>query len=399
MNLKTVLTVCGSGSAALLASVGILTGASVVPVFADPLLRQTDLVSDVLPATINDPSLTNAWGISEGPSTPFWISDNGTGVTTLYSVPGAGSTAVSKVPLTVTIPSGSLATSAPTGQVFNGTASGFKLGNGSKAVFIFDSEDGIISAWNGGTNAEIEVNNSNSNPSLNAVYKGLAIDNTGGSLFATNFRSGFVEMYKSDGTSQFDLVGSFTDPTVPAGYAPFGAAVLDGKLYVTFALQDSAKHDDVAGLGNGFVDTFNLTGGSMQRLISGGLLDSPWGLALAPSSFGSLAGDLLVGNFGNGAINAYDPTTGAFEGTLDGLDGNPLAIDGLWGLTVGNNAGGGFSNVLYFTAGPMGESEGLFGSLSVPEPSTWAMMLIGFLGLGFVGYRKTRSAGMASSAA
>jgi uncharacterized protein (TIGR03118 family) len=206
-------------------------------------------------------------------------------------------------------------------------------------------------------------------------------------------------MYKSDGTSQFDLVGSFTDPTVPAGYAPFGAAVLDGKLYVTFALQDSAKHDDVAGLGNGFVDTFNLTGGSMQRLISGGLLDSPWGLALAPSSFGSLAGDLLVGNFGNGAINAYDPTTGAFEGTLDGLDGNPLAIDGLWGLTVGNNAGGGFSNVLYFTAGPMGESEGLFGSLSVPEPSTWAMMLIGFLGLGFVGYRKTRSAGMASSAA
>ena len=195
-------------------------------------------------------------------------------------------------------------------------------------------------------------------------------------------------MYKSTGpASQFDLVGTFTDPTVPTGYAPFGAAVLDGKLYVTFALQDSDKHDDVAGAGNGFVDTFDLSGGSMQRLISGGALDSPWGLAIAPSSFGSLAGDLLVGNFGDGAINAYK-TDGTFVGALDGLDGNPLAIDGLWGLMVGNDAGGGSSNVLYFTAGPMGESEGLFGSLSVPEPSTWAMMLIGFAVLGFAAFRQ-----------
>jgi uncharacterized protein (TIGR03118 family) len=391
MNLKTVLTVC-SGRAALLASAVTLSCASVAPVFADPLLRQTDLVSDVLSAAINDPSLTNAWGISEGPTTPFWISDNGTGVTTLYSVPGAGSTPVSKVPLTVTIPSGSLATSAPTGQVFNGTASGFNLKNGSKSLFIFDSEDGVISAWNGGlgTNAEIEVNNSNSDPTKNAVYKGLAIDNMGGALFATNFRSGMVEMYKSDSTSQFDLVASFTDPTLlSAGYAPFGAAVLNGKLYVTFALQDSTKHDDVAGAGNGFVDTFDLSGGSMQRLISNGALNSPWGLAIAPSSFGSLAGDLLVGNFGDGTINAYT-MDGTFVGALDGLDGSPLAIDGLWALMIGNNAGGGLSNVLYFTAGPGGESEGLFGSLSVPEPSTWAMMLIGFAALGFAGYRRTQ---------
>ena len=191
----------------------------------------------------------------------------------------------------MTIPSGSPATSAPTGQVFNGTAGGFNLQNGSKSLFIFGSEDGVISAWNGGlgTTAEIEVNNSNPNPSLNAVYKGLAIDNTGGALFATNFRSGMVEMYKSTGpASQFDLVGTFTDPTVPAGYAPFGAAVLDGKLYVTFALQDSDKHDDVAGLGNGFVDTFDLSGGSMQRLISNGLLELPVGPCARTRKFRNL---------------------------------------------------------------------------------------------------------------
>ena len=282
--------------------------------FRRPLLRQTDLVSDVLPAQIMDPDLTNAWGISEGPGTPFWVSDNGTGVATLYSVPGMGS-AVTKAPLTVTIPSGSAATAAPTGQAFNGTAE-FKLSNGSKALFIFDSEDGVISAWNPGlsTNAEIKVNNSNPDPTKNAVYKGLALDDTGGTLFATNFRSGMVEMYYSS----FHLITSFTDPTLPTGYAPFGARVLNGELYVTFALQDGAKHDDVAGLGNGFVDTFDLTGGSEKRLISNGLLNSPWGLEIAPPSFGSFAGDLLVGNFGNGEINAYNAITGAFEGTLDG---------------------------------------------------------------------------------
>jgi len=217
MNLKTALIVSRNAPLAFIAgAMGILAPA--VPVSADPLLRQTDLVSDVLPAQINDPSLTNAWGISEGPSTPFWISDNGTGVTTLYNVPGSPSGAVSKVPLTVTIPSGSLATSAPTGQVFNNTAGSFKLQDGStKSLFIFDSEDGVISAWAPtlGTSAEIEVSNSNPDPTKNAVYKGLAIDNSGGTLFATNFRSGMVEMYKSDSTSQFDLVGTFTDRLRP----------------------------------------------------------------------------------------------------------------------------------------------------------------------------------------
>ena len=148
--------------------------------------------------------------------------------------------------------------------------------------------------------------------------------------------------------------------------------------------------DDVPALGNGFVDIFNLDGTLDERLISGGALDSPWGLQIAPSSFGAFAGDLLVGNFGNGEINAYNATTGAFVGTLDGSNGDPLVIDGLWGLTIGNGSGAGSLNAIYFTAGPNGEGDGLFGVLTVPEPSTWAMMLIGFAGLGFMGYRASR---------
>jgi uncharacterized protein (TIGR03118 family) len=232
------------------------------------------------------------------------------------------------------------------------------------------------------------VDNGNTDSSKNAVYKGLAIDDAGGSLFATNFRFNQVEMYNSS----WGLVKTFTDPTLPPGYAPFGIRELNGELFVTFALQDPAMHDDVGGPGHGFVDVFNLSGGGMTRLISGGKLDSPWGLAIAPSSFGSFGGDLLVGNFGDGMINAYDPNTGAFIGTLDGTNGMPLTIDGLWGLTFGNgSAGGGSLNALYFSSGPTGEKDGLFGALTaVPEPSTWAMLLLGFGVLGFAGCRASR---------
>ena len=391
MGVKTVATSYQFILMASLAGAG-LCAASAAPASSTEV-QQTNLVSDIPGvAKITDPDLVNAWGISEGPSTPFWISDNGTGLSTLYSVPP-----IAKVPLTVTIPPSILGggmTSAPTGQAFNGT-SGFALGPGGsagKALFLFNSEDGVISGWNGslGTNAVIAKDFGDA-----AVYKGLAISTlNGGTLYATNFRSAMVEAYGSD----FNPVGTFTDPSLTAqGYAPFNDKVIGGDLYVTFAKQDADKHDDVAGLGNGFVDVFNLNGtldmsfGVNGRLISGGVLDSPWGLQIAPSSFGSLAGDLLVGNFGNGMINAFDPTTGAFVGTLDGTNGSPLAIDGLWALTVGNGAGGGSLNALYFTAGPNGESDGLFGSLTaVPEPSTWAMMLLGFAGLGFVYCRNSR---------
>jgi uncharacterized protein (TIGR03118 family) len=376
----------------LMGATGLLA-ASAAPAAADPLFTQTNLVSDQPGvAKITDPSLVNSWGISEGPSTPFWISDNGTGLSTLYAVPGL-TPPVTKLGLTVTInPASGSATAAPTGTVFNGT-SGFSI-DGSKAIFLFDSEDGAISGWNPafGSTAIVAVDHGSPNPSLNAVYKGLAMSTfDGGTLYATNFRAGTVEAY--DTSFNPTLTGEFVDPSLPAGYAPFNDKVINGELYVTYAVQDAAKHDDMAGPGNGIVDIFNLDGTFDKRLVSnGGALDSPWGMAIAPSSFGEFAGDLLVGNFGNGEINAYNATTGTWIGALDGTSGNPLVIDGLWALTFGNGAGGGSLNTLYFTAGPDGESHGLFGSLAVvPELSTWAMMLAGFAGLGLTAYRSRRT--------
>ena len=209
-------------------------------------------------------------------------------------------------------------------------------------------------------NAIVAVDNSGSG----AVYKGLAIGTNGDGasfIYATNFNSGWVEMYDSN----FKWVRNFTDGDVPWGYAPFGIQNIGGKLYVTFALQDDAKHDDTPGAGHGFVDVFDLRGNKLKRLISRGTLNSPWGLAWAPSNFGGLSGDLLVGNFGNGHINAFDISTGAAKGPMLRSSGSPLEIQGLWGLAFGNGAAAGPTNTLLFTAGPGGEKHGLFGTLTV----------------------------------
>jgi uncharacterized protein (TIGR03118 family) len=317
---------------------------------------QTNLVSDVpgWAATL-DPNLVNAWGIDFSSGSPVWIADNGTGLSTLYT--GTGSI----IPLVVTIPPPS--GSAPTGLVFNGTG-GFVVAahdlSGS-ALFIFDSEDGIISGWNPTVdlhNAVVAVDNSESE----AIYKGLAIGTTdeGSFIYATNFHSGWVEMYDSN----FKWVKNFKDWDLPKGYAPFGIRNINGKLYVTFALQDEDAEDDVAGPGHGFVDVFDLSGNKIKRLISHGELNSPWGLALAPSNFGKFSGDLLVGNFGNGHINAYRIDDGAARGHMLRPNGHTLEIDGLWGLHFGNDAAAGPSNVLLFTAGPEDESHGLFGTIA-----------------------------------
>ena len=224
-------------------------------------------------------------------------------------------------------------------------------------MFLFDTEDGAISGWNAGTAAVKLVDNGASS----AVYKGLAIASTGGAdfLYATNFRSGKVEAYDTS----FNLVNQFTDPGLPAGYAPFGIQTINGLLYVTFALQNGAKHDDVPGAGNGYVDVFNPNGTLAGQLISRGHLNSPWGLAVAPAGFGTLGGDLIVGNFGDGWINAYNLSTGAYVGTFKTSAGSPIAIDGLWGLMFGNGGSAGPTGTLYFTAGPNGETHGLFGTL------------------------------------
>jgi uncharacterized protein (TIGR03118 family) len=305
----------------------------------------------------------NAWGLDFSGGSPAWVADNGTGLSTLYRGDG------SIVPLVVTVPPGSGdGPSAPTGLVFNGTGKFVVKSHdlSGSAIFIFDSEDGVISGWNPTVNltkAIIAVNNSDKE----AIYKGLAIgtDADGNSfLYAANFHSGWVEMYDSN----FKWVKNFTDTTLPAGYAPFGAQVINGKLYVTFALQDEDAEDDVAGPGHGFVDIFDLAGNMVKRLISRHELNSPWGMALAPADFGALSNTLLVGNFGNGHINAFDPWTGALLGHMIRQNGTTLAIDGLWALHFGNGAAAGPTNSLLFTAGPEDESHGLFGAITVAPP-------------------------------
>ena len=324
--------------------------------------QQTNLTSN-LPglAKFTDPNLTNPWGISSAPGGPFWISDNGSGKSTLYDNHGAPQS------LVVTIPSPTRGTTGtPTGTVFNGDTTAFivsKKGVSGASIFLFDSEDGTISGWNqsvDATHAVLAVNNSSSG----AVYKGLAIgtNSSGTFLYATNFHAGTIDVFDKK-FAPAKLPGSFTDPYLPKGYAPFGIQNIAGKLYVTYAKQNAQKNGDVPGLGHGFVDVFDTNGHLIKHLVSQGQLDSPWGLALAGSSFGKFSHDLLVGNFGNGHINAFDPNTGAFLGQLTNQQGQPIVIDGLWSLLFGLGGQAGNPNQLFFTAGIHQEADGLFGMI------------------------------------
>ena len=353
-----------------------------------------------------DPNLLNPWGVTEiiPTGSPFWVSDNAAGVATLYNVPASSPNSVTINPLVVSIPTPvdlSGRSGAPTGTVFNittlpGSTPGFIISgvdaSGAKtsaaARFLFATEDGTIVGWNPGvgsspssfngpsgvsTQGIIAVDNSGNNftapPSsaTGAVYKGLAIatDASGVTrLYATNFRSGMVEMYDVN----FHALTSppaFVDPKLPDSYAPFNIVPINGELFVTFAVQNAAKHDDVAGQSHGIVDVFDLDGTFRQRFAQHDQLNSPWGVALAPTGFGELGGALWIGNFGNGAINAFDPETGRFLSKMRDPKGQAILIDGLWTIRFGsNNGNGGAANTLYFTAGPNGETDGLFGSLN-----------------------------------
>jgi uncharacterized protein (TIGR03118 family) len=362
-------------SAATIGAAGTLTtmalGAAPASAHTASTYRQVNLVSDQSgKAHLLDSDLVNAWGLAQSPGTnaspgsPLWVADNGTDKATLYA--GATSTSVSKAGLVVRVTG-----AAPTGQVFNGDTSAFMVhdahGNKGASVFLFDTENGTIDGWapNVGTSpAPSTVTEVARNNGANAVYKGLATAKSGGKsyLYATNFRSGRVEVYNATFKPAELPGGLFVDPRLPAGYGPFGIAEIKGMLYVTYAKQDARLHDDVKGMGHGFVDVFTNSGKFVKRLITRGALDSPWGMALAPSTFGHFSNDLLVGNFGNGRINAYNPTTGKWLGALHHPSGSPVVIDGLWGLEFGNGNAAKTSE-LVFSAGPAGESHGLLGKL------------------------------------
>lgn len=328
--------------------------------------QQMNLVSDgAVQALATDGHLKNPWGIVAFPGGPFWISDNGMGVSTLYD--GKGDI----VPLVVTIPppaDSPGATAAPTGVVWNPNGQAFLLAPGAAALFIFATEDGTISAWNPTVNrnaAVLKVDNSQGGSG--AVYKGLALatNSHGVFLYATNFRNATVDVFDST-FKPATLSGSFTDPGIPAGYAPFGIAAIDGNLFVSYAKQDAAKHDDVAGPGHGFVDVFDTNGNLIRRFASRGALNSPWGMVRAPLDFGGFSAHVLIGNFGDGHISAFD-SDGDFRGQLRDTSGRRITIDGLWGLIFGIGLAAD-PNTLYFTAGTNDEADGLFGSLQAVEP-------------------------------
>lgn len=326
-----------------------------------------NLVSDIAGiADQTDPNLVNPWGIAFSATSPFWISNNRTGTATVYDSGGKSFPPANPLIVRIAPPPSVDPPAAPTGQVFNDTST-FNIVTGKPAMFLFASENGTISGWNGsvdGGNAILIIDNSGSG----AVYKGMALaaNGAGPLLYAANFHAGTIDVF--DGAfSPVALAGSFTDPNLPGGFAPFNIQRIGRKLYVTYAQQDQAKHDDVAGAGNGFLNVFDTDGNFLQRLLSNGRLNSPWGLALAPDNFGDFSHSLLVGNFGDGFINAYDPCSGEYMGTLQDSTGAPISIPGLWALTFGNGHNGGDAHTAYFTAGIPGnnslEDHGLFGSI------------------------------------
>lgn len=339
-----------------------LTDSQLDQIAAGADFAQTNLISDRPGVAANtDPNLVNPWGLAQTATGPLWVSDNGTGKSTVYSNAGTSTGTV------VTIPAPGGGAGAPTGTVVNPSTTDFTIsqgGNTAASRFLFSTEDGTIAAWSpsvNATSAVIAVNDA----AQGAVFKGLTIAQKGSSdrLFAADFANGRVDVFDS----RFRSLGSFTDPNVPAGFAPFNVQSINGALFVTFAKREAHGTDDQPGVGNGLIDVFDTNGTFIRRLATGGTLNSPWGVTLAPANFGQFSNALLVGNFGDGRVNAFDPVSGRFLGQVTKPGGQPLTIDGLWALHPSQ----GSSNSVTFSAGSNGEKNGLVGTLQ-PAPTVTA---------------------------
>ncbi len=313
-------------------------------------LTRTDLVGDQAGAAHTDANLVNAWGLAFNPAGPAWVAANGSGLAQVYD-----STGTMLLSVTIPAPAGATDPATPTGQIFNATATDFK---GDK--FILSSEDGLIVGWQTGTAAVQRVDST----AGGAVYKGITSMSKAGvtRLYAADFHNGKIDTFDNN-YAAVTPSGGFTDASIPAGFAPFNIVAIGTSLYVTYAKQNAMAHDDVSGAGNGYVNVFDFDGVKQKRLISQGALNSPWGVAMAPANFGALSNLLLIGNFGDGGLHAYNPSTGAEAATATDQNGGAFVIDGLWAIVFGPGTTGEATNQLFFTAGPGGESHGLYGRI------------------------------------
>ncbi|MEX3636400.1 TIGR03118 family protein [Paraburkholderia sp. BR14320] len=356
---------CGAAVATLVSCGGGGGGSSNSSSTSPPVqssFTATALVSDgAVPAAHTDANLKNPWGVAFNPKGFAWVADNGTNVATLYDGNGVPQS------LVVTIPDGKNGSASPTGIVFNGTQSFLVTENGKSGVaaFIFTGEGGTITAWApavGPTNAFVMYDDG----AGGAVYKGLALAamNNGNFLYATDFHNNKIDVFDSSFT-KVSMPGAFTDPAMPAGFAPFGIQAIGSNLFVTYAMQDAAKHDDVAGAGLGMVDVYDTAGNLKQRFATGGPLNAPWGIAQAPASFGSMSGAIIIGNFGDGMINAFNASTGQSMGPISGPNNSPIVEHGVWGIGFGNDLSNQPSSTLFFAAGPNDEADGVYGRIDL----------------------------------
>ena len=373
------LAACGGGSAA--SSNASQPAAQTGSGFADSALV-SDKVGVVATTTTIDANLSNPWGLAIAPGLPFWVSDNNSNLATLYSGAGAiqTNTVTGNTEIGIAIPPSAAGVPAnPTGQVYNGNG-GFLIPTSAgqeSALFIFDGEGGTIAAWaNGsGASAVTAYDDGVANGANHAVYKGLALGTVNGAtfLYATDLHNNKVDVFDSQFTKPAAMQGKFVDPTIPTGFVPFGIAALNGQLYVSYTKQDAAKHDETTGAGLGYVDVFDFSGNFVSRFASAGALNAPWGMAVAPAGFGSLAGDLLVGNFGDGKINVFAPngnTSATSMGPLSVVNGATVTIPGLWSLVFGNGDSDKPATTLFYTAGFADQTDGVFGSIAVSSATT-----------------------------